>query len=194
MCGQRDPPRDALEGKGPQRRPQWRLGRRLEEVAKAVGGGYCRLQMPLKLALGVRGTVAGHRLGALEGGGGGFPPANAFHGPSGASCLRPRGAPTPVSCLCPPRGASTGLRLGGTVFFGGGGGQRQFEPDLPKITVKQVVFCVQPFSLSNFRGHQVLLLGPPTGAWSEGWLWEPGSKEPHFRSRDGLRCGRPFRV
>ena len=40
--------RGALEGKGPQRRPQQRLGRRLEEVAKAVGGGYCRLQMPLK--------------------------------------------------------------------------------------------------------------------------------------------------
>ena len=33
-------------------------------------GGYCRLQMPLKLALGVRETVAGRRLGALEGGGG----------------------------------------------------------------------------------------------------------------------------
>ena len=31
-----------------------RLDRRLEEVAKAVEGGYCRLQMPLKLALGVR--------------------------------------------------------------------------------------------------------------------------------------------
>ena len=41
--------------------------RRLEEVAKALGGGYCRLRMPLKPALGVRGTVAGHRLGALEG-------------------------------------------------------------------------------------------------------------------------------
>ena len=52
--------------KGPQRRPQQRLGRRLEEVAKAVGGGYCRLQMPLRLALGVRGTGAGRRLGALE--------------------------------------------------------------------------------------------------------------------------------
>ena len=37
--------------------------------------GYCRLQMPLKLALAVRDTVAGHRLGALEGGGGGnLPP------------------------------------------------------------------------------------------------------------------------
>ena len=54
--------RDALEGKGPQRRPRERLGRRLAEVDKAVGGGYCRLQMPLKLALGVRETVAEHRL------------------------------------------------------------------------------------------------------------------------------------
>ena len=60
----------ALERKGPQRRPQKRLDGRLQEVAKAVGGGYCQLQMPLKPALGVRGTVAGHRLGAL---GGGFP-------------------------------------------------------------------------------------------------------------------------
>ena len=30
----------------------------------------CRLQMPLRLALGVGGTVAGHRLGALRGGAG----------------------------------------------------------------------------------------------------------------------------
>ena len=44
------------------------------EDAKAVGGGYCRLHMPLKLALAVRGTVAGHRLGSLEGGGGYLPP------------------------------------------------------------------------------------------------------------------------
>ena len=33
--------RDALEGKGPHGRPQKRLDRQLEEVAKAVGGGYC---------------------------------------------------------------------------------------------------------------------------------------------------------
>ena len=37
----------------------------MEEVAKAVGGGYCRLQMPLKLTPGVRATV--RRLAALEG-------------------------------------------------------------------------------------------------------------------------------
>ena len=47
----RPSPGDALEGKAPQRRPQKRLDLRLEEVAKAVGGGYCWLQMPLKLAL-----------------------------------------------------------------------------------------------------------------------------------------------
>ena len=63
------PTRDALEGKGPQRRPLKRLGRQLEEVATAVGSSYCRLQMPLKLALGVRQTLAGHTLGALERGG-----------------------------------------------------------------------------------------------------------------------------
>ena len=56
-----------------------RLDRRLEEVAKAVGGGYCLLQMPLRPALGVRGTVAGHRLGALEAGGRGTPPPFQFH-------------------------------------------------------------------------------------------------------------------
>ena len=59
------PPPPGMHWKG--RPPQKRLGRRLEEVAKAVGGGYCRLPMALRLALGVRGTVAGHRLGALEG-------------------------------------------------------------------------------------------------------------------------------
>ena len=74
------PSPDALEGKGPRLWPQQRLGRRLEGVAKAVGGGYCRLQMPLGLALGVRETVAGHRLGALEGGGGTCPPSNAPFG------------------------------------------------------------------------------------------------------------------
>ena len=51
-----------------------------EAVRQAVGGGcrsgwggYCRLQMALRPALGVRGTLAGRRLGALEGGGG-LPP------------------------------------------------------------------------------------------------------------------------
>ena len=59
--------RGALEGGGgAQRRLQEPLDGRLEEVAEAVGGGYCRLQTPLRLAIGVRGTVAGHRLGALE--------------------------------------------------------------------------------------------------------------------------------
>ena len=73
-------PRDASEGVGPERRPQRRVGRRLEEVAKTVGGGYCRLQMPLKLAFGVRETVAGHRRGTW-GEGGGLPTRrNVTHG------------------------------------------------------------------------------------------------------------------
>ena len=76
--------RVALEGKGPQRQPQQRLDGRLEEVVKAVWGGYCRLRMPLRLVLGVGGTAAGHRLGALEGGGGGTsPPSNASLGSGG---------------------------------------------------------------------------------------------------------------
>ena len=67
--------------------PRKRGCRRLEEVAKAVGGGYCRLQMPLKLALGVRGTVAGHMLGGLGGGGGVPPPLPMHPGGRGASRL-----------------------------------------------------------------------------------------------------------
>ena len=81
--------RDASEGKGPQRRAQQRLGRRLEEVTKAVGGGYCRLQMPLRLALGVRGTVAGRRLGRPGGGGGDLPPLQ---------CIAGRGPVMPLDC------------------------------------------------------------------------------------------------
>ena len=75
------PQRVALEGKGSQSRSQRRFDGRLEEVAKAVGCGYCRLQMPLKPAFGVRETVAGRRLDALEGGGGTSPPSNASSPP-----------------------------------------------------------------------------------------------------------------
>ena len=85
--------RDALEVKGPQRGPQQRLDRRLEEVAKAVGGRCCRLQMPLRRALGVRGTVAGHRLGSWrEGGGVGMTPW----------CDEGGGAPPLPMHPCPP--------------------------------------------------------------------------------------------
>ena len=114
--------RAALEGKGPQRRPQKRLDRRLEEVAKAVGGGYCRLQMPLKLALVVRQTVAGHRLGALVGGGGVTPP------PSSASLawgflvlvlvpLLPRLMPVVLVLVRAPMGAvPSGVRTESKVW------------------------------------------------------------------------------
>ena len=66
---------------------------------KRLGGGYCRLRMPLRLALAVRGTSAGHGLGALEGGpGGGVPPP-------------------PLQCISlplPPTASATETRLGET--------------------------------------------------------------------------------
>ena len=51
-------PPGILEGKGLQRLPQKQFDWRLEKVAEAVRVGYCRLQMPLKLALGVRETLS----------------------------------------------------------------------------------------------------------------------------------------
>ena len=66
----------------------------MEAVVKSVGGGYCRLQMPLSLALAIRGTVAGHRLSALEGEGDNPPPP-----PSDASPPPPN--PTPAPSLPP---------------------------------------------------------------------------------------------
>ena len=52
-------PRDAFEGKGFKSGFQRRLGRRFEDVGKAVLGGYCRVQRPLKLAVGVAKTTGG---------------------------------------------------------------------------------------------------------------------------------------
>ena len=63
--------RDALEGKGPQRRPQNRKDRRLKQVAKAVGG-YCQLQMSLKLTLAVRRQWLGIDQAPWSRGGGGL--------------------------------------------------------------------------------------------------------------------------
>ena len=53
-----------------------------------VGGGYCRLQTPSKLALGVREAVAGRGPGALKRGEGGtIPPSNASLSPPPRTCL-----------------------------------------------------------------------------------------------------------
>ena len=84
--------------KGPHRRPQRRLGRRLEEVAKAVGGGYCRLQMPLRLA-----NAAGSRW--IPGPPRPPPPFS----PSDSQSPRP-------SCGC-----GTAVWHGGGLWGGGGG-------------------------------------------------------------------------
>ena len=119
------PPSESVQGsekKGPQRRSQKRLCRWLEEVAKAVGGGYCRLQMPLKPALGVREAVAGHRLGALEGRGGGYsPPSNASlpTPPLPHTQERATGACRGLSVCGPPSGAGRWPGRGRAFALGG---------------------------------------------------------------------------
>ena len=134
----------ALEGKGPQKRPQRRLDNHLEGVAKAVGRGYCRLQMPLKPALGVRETVAGHRLGAQERGEG----VPTF--PSNASLVW---ALRPCSPAPPP------LHPAHVVEEGGGGRgfgtQKCVDQKWPKSILPFVNFMISP--------HEIRLQGatPP---------------------------------
>ena len=75
--------RDAVEGKGPRRPPQRRSDRRLEEVAEAVGGGFCRLKIAIEAGTwrlpwligwapwkGGGGSAHGGALGGGMGGGG----------------------------------------------------------------------------------------------------------------------------
>ena len=65
-------------------------------VAEAVRGCYCWLQMPFSLVLGVRETVAGHTLGALEAY---LPPFQCIPGEWGyASASAP--PPPPAAALC----------------------------------------------------------------------------------------------
>ena len=71
------PPRVAVEGEGPQRWPQRRLGRQLEEVAKAVGAvtvGY-KCHRSWHFASGRQWLGRGWT--PQWGGGGGSPPSNA---------------------------------------------------------------------------------------------------------------------
>ena len=147
--------RDALERNGPQRRPQKRLDRRLEEAAKAVGGGCCRLQMPLKPALGVRETVAGHRLGAREGGGGGggSSPSNASLGGG-------------VLFACQDCGAchTNGVQPPG----GGGGGSGLMVPVDGQVSGPAAPIPWEPVSCTRAGGRgshgaPVALLGHITG-------------------------------
>ena len=82
-----------------------RLGRRLEEVAEAVGGGYCRLQMPLRPALGVGETVRGdrrhgtpppdHRPGHTRGSAAGLEQAQHVPPSLGPKASHPLGTPPP---------------------------------------------------------------------------------------------------
>ena len=82
---------------------QKQLDRRLEEVAKAVGGGYCRLQMLLKPAVAVngRGSLPLHNLVSDS--------AN----PHYVSCLERvgRGTSPPSNAFLPPRRRPLALPL-----------------------------------------------------------------------------------
>ena len=122
--------RDALEGKGPQRPPQKRSGRRLEEVAKAVGGGYCRLRMPLRLAVAVRRTVAGHRLGSLEGSRGSPPPLPMQPRSPGAPEQAPAGVLVGVQSPALPCFASGGWKIDMIVLGAGWRWGVSHRPDL----------------------------------------------------------------
>ena len=139
-------PRDAVDGKGPQRRPQGRLDRRLEEVAKAVGGGYCRLQMPLKLAVGVRETVAGHRLGGLEERGGVPCPLSMHHCPHHLLSPVPR-----TKCSPPPPPEEF---CDGPARVGGGG----LVPDRPCCNDQKHSSCPVPLGTPTASGSPA-----PTG-------------------------------
>ena len=93
--------RGASEGEGPQRRLQKPFDRRLEEVAKAVGAGHRRLEMPLSLAFAVRETRPGGR------GGGACPPPH----PSDASLGWVR---CQAACVRRARTCSNAPRCGGS--------------------------------------------------------------------------------
>jgi hypothetical protein len=94
---------DALEveGDGTQRLPHKRLDRRLEEVAKAVGGRLLSVTNAVELALAVGGTAAGCRLGALEGGGRGTSPLPIHpRGHAPVTLYATQGGHEPVEGMC----------------------------------------------------------------------------------------------
>ena len=158
------PPRGALEGKGPWRRPWKRLDRRLEEVAEAVGGGYCRLQMPLKLA--IRETVGGHRLGAVEGGGVDHPP------PQGCS----------VQFQTPNTAAWAGGFQKGERGVGVSGPTRKPPPRPPPIPPhkKQPHFGFFSHGILNPVTSAPLLNPPPLPASGLVWANPTGGPSPRF--------------
>ena len=84
-------PRDAFDGKGPQRRPQQRLGRRLDEANEAVGGRLLSVSNAVEPGTWRQGDSGWAQAGRPGGGGGAYlPPA--------FQCIR----------ACPRRSGSVG--------------------------------------------------------------------------------------
>ena len=149
-------PRDAVEGKGPQRRPQERSDRRLEEVAKAVGGGYCRLLMSLKPALAVRETVAGRWQGAREVGTSPSKTSLGLCTGHGDVVRRPMASPrgSPVPCALCSAASSTSAAPGPSTGPGNGAADAAFEEFKGYWEMRRTRVRLSPIGIS-MRGAKV---------------------------------------
>ena len=148
-------------------------------VVKAVGGGRCRLQMPLRPALAVRGTVAGHRLGALEGGGEGgrlpTPPSVPLH----RHCT-PQDVPTPPRLSDPTGGSPTPSGAAGvpeassgTASARRGSGTQRANPGAPAAQHR-----LSP--VPGGSSTQLAATGVPAWHCGKEW-WSRKGKEPQTK-------------
>ena len=145
-------------------------------LPKRLGGGYWRLQLPLKLALAVRRTVAGHRLRSWRGRGGDLPPFQCIAGGGGRGqheglikAAKGTGkGPNPVVpsatghfLVC------VGVRLlrGGSSTRGGGGGGAGMYWKGGGVWDRKV--CVPKMAQSDFSNGKFRL-------FSRGSLWSGG--------------------
>ena len=133
----------------------------------AVGGGYCRLRLPLELALGVRETVAGHRLGALEKGGGGYLHPLPMHHPPPPPPPQPSDWRLPMSC---PRGPQGGMCSCIAVQVPSWGPSRRCRPSTrtPWPWRAQVRRCPVP------RDGHAAAMGVDRWAGARSWVPEEG--------------------
>ena len=157
-----------------------------------VGSGYCRLQMPFRLALAVREIVAGHRLGAREGGGGGSPPCNATCPPP----LCKHNAPCQHNTKCcfrnfwrclvlPPARGDTALAKGKTMaaMGGGGGGARRGPPPAPASATSWLA------TGSRSEGHWPRLPVPAVAAVAAAAPQDRGRRRRRKPIRECTYCG-----
>ena len=155
----------------------------MEEVAKAVGGGCCRLQMPLRLALGGSGRQWLGVGWAPCRGGGGLPPFQYIPGGVGSQ------SPLAVSRRVK---ANQGLSAQGT-------NESATAPSLFSLSLSLYVSRSSRLPLARlpFAASTRIALGPRQGssAASRPWLPQTGPQQrtpqtccPHRRGFGGLGC------